>query len=155
MLEFIVHSAFLFLGNVLINVGPAANGIIIPVFRLRLKQLGEWLTVNGEAIYNTTPCFSQNDVKNSDVWYTCNTLDVTKTSANNITVGFTIFFNWPEDNILRIRNIVNHLESFNVRILLLKSAGDVTVQVSLSKIHTIYQNKTGRRYQSSRLTELL
>ena len=31
------------------NVGPTADGRIIPAFQERLLQMGEWLSVNGEA----------------------------------------------------------------------------------------------------------
>ncbi len=40
-------------GNLLINVGPMANGVIPPEQVERLRALGAWLRVNGEAIYGT------------------------------------------------------------------------------------------------------
>jgi alpha-L-fucosidase len=42
-------------GNLLLDVGPEANGTIPPVQMERLKVLGAWLQQNGEAIYETTP----------------------------------------------------------------------------------------------------
>jgi alpha-L-fucosidase len=42
-------------GNLLLDVGPEADGAIPPVQMERLKALGAWLKQNGEAIYDTTP----------------------------------------------------------------------------------------------------
>jgi alpha-L-fucosidase len=42
-------------GNMLLNVGPAADGTISPIFIDRLVGIGSWLKVNGEAIYSTRP----------------------------------------------------------------------------------------------------
>jgi alpha-L-fucosidase len=42
-------------GNLLLDVGPEADGTIPPVQMSRLKELGAWLKQNGEAIYDTTP----------------------------------------------------------------------------------------------------
>jgi alpha-L-fucosidase len=42
-------------GNLLINVGPRADGTIPDLQREPLAALGAWLDVNGEAIYGTSP----------------------------------------------------------------------------------------------------
>ncbi|HLR43916.1 MAG TPA: alpha-L-fucosidase [Brevibacterium sp.] len=42
-------------GNLLLNVGPTADGRIPAVQQERLLQIGAWLDVNGEAIYETAP----------------------------------------------------------------------------------------------------
>ena len=36
----------------------------------RLTEMGEWLSVNGEAIYGSKPWRAQKDSMNSNVWYT-------------------------------------------------------------------------------------
>lgn len=41
-------------GNLLLNVGPTADGRIPAVMQDRLLAIGRWLEVNGEAIYATT-----------------------------------------------------------------------------------------------------
>jgi alpha-L-fucosidase len=42
-------------GNLLLDVGPEADGTIPPVQMERLQALGAWLRQNGEAIYDSTP----------------------------------------------------------------------------------------------------
>src|ERR1700756_4128062 len=41
-------------GNFLLNVGPQPDGGIQPEFQQRLRTIGDWLTLNGDAIYGTT-----------------------------------------------------------------------------------------------------
>ncbi|MFC1763461.1 alpha-L-fucosidase [Planctomycetota bacterium] len=53
-------------GKFLINIGPAPDGSIIPADREALFGIGEWLEINGEAIYGTEPldCAQENGSKN-------------------------------------------------------------------------------------------
>ncbi|MFZ4547362.1 MAG: alpha-L-fucosidase [Bacteroidales bacterium] len=40
-------------GNLLLNVGPTSDGRIPVIQQQRLSDIGEWLKINGEAIYNS------------------------------------------------------------------------------------------------------
>jgi len=40
-------------GNFLLDIGPDAHGKIPPIMQERLMQIGDWMKINSEAIYNT------------------------------------------------------------------------------------------------------
>lgn len=42
-------------GNLLLDIGPDGDGTIPVVMEQRLIEIGDWLRVNGDAIYGTRP----------------------------------------------------------------------------------------------------
>ncbi|MEX0322734.1 MAG: alpha-L-fucosidase [Puniceicoccaceae bacterium] len=42
-------------GNLLLNIGPRADGVIPDGMKRRLLAMGQWMQVNGEAIYGSRP----------------------------------------------------------------------------------------------------
>ncbi len=42
-------------GNLLLNVGPQPNGQLPELAQHRLKEIGAWMKINGDAIYGTRP----------------------------------------------------------------------------------------------------
>lgn len=79
-------------GNILINVGPTANGLIQPIFVERLRTMGSWLKINGAAIYESNPWIYQNDTKTPDVWYT------SKKETTKRTIVYAIVLKYPYDS---------------------------------------------------------
>ncbi|WP_206070876.1 alpha-L-fucosidase [Knoellia koreensis] len=41
-------------GNLLLDIGPKADGTVPELMAQRLREMGQWLKVNGEAVYGTT-----------------------------------------------------------------------------------------------------
>ncbi|XP_071493309.1 alpha-L-fucosidase-like [Diadema antillarum] len=78
-------------GNLLMNIGPTADGRIVPIFEERLRSIGAWLKVNGEAIFETRPWRKQNDTVTPDVWYTNKT-------TGGVTTVYATFLDWPASN---------------------------------------------------------
>ncbi|XP_022080627.1 alpha-L-fucosidase-like [Acanthaster planci] len=79
-------------GNMLLNIGPTHDGRIVPIFEERLRQIGAWLKVNGEAIYGSHPWKAQNDTKTQNIWYT------SQMNGTTVEAVYAIILKWPTNN---------------------------------------------------------
>nr|XP_053656327.1 alpha-L-fucosidase-like [Cherax quadricarinatus] len=60
----------------------------------RLRQLGSWLDINGDAVYDSTPWVHQNDTVTPGVWYTLKG-----------DLVYSIVLIWPKDNTLTLGSV--------------------------------------------------
>jgi alpha-L-fucosidase len=72
-------------GNLLLNIGPTADGRIPVIMQQRLKDIGSWLKVNGDAIYGTRMWKTSPAKKTPNVFYTTKGKDL-----------YVICTKWPE-----------------------------------------------------------
>ncbi len=77
-------------GNLCLNIGPTADGLIPVIMQQRLLDIGKWLGINGEGIYGTTvwrnhPAAS----KDQTVFYTAKGKDL-----------YVICTSWPEKQVV-------------------------------------------------------
>jgi alpha-L-fucosidase len=86
-------------GNYLLNVGPTAEGEIPEPSIQRLKEIGAWMKVNGDAIYDTTASpFSKLS------WGRC----TKKVTDKGGTLFFHVF-DWPRDGKLVLPGLRNRI----------------------------------------------
>ena len=76
-------------GNLNLMVNPDGSGRVPQIQMDLLKALGDWLKVNGEAIYGTRPyeVLCDNTQLGQPVWYTM---------SKDSTFGYAIVFDWPK-----------------------------------------------------------
>ena len=84
-------------GNYLLNVGPKADGSFPEESVQRLKDIGRWMNLNGEAIYGTQA--SPLDVL---PWGEC-----TCKEEKNKTVLYLAVFDWPQNGKLAVPGLKN------------------------------------------------
>jgi alpha-L-fucosidase len=84
-------------GNYLLNVGPTSEGLIPGPSVERLKAVGQWMKVNGDAIYTT----SASPFKRLP-WGRC----TTRLGKDGTTL-FLHVFNWPADGKLVVPGLKN------------------------------------------------
>ncbi|MCU0392037.1 MAG: alpha-L-fucosidase [Thermoflexibacter sp.] len=90
-------------GNLLLNIGPKADGTIPQIQLDRLHDLGKWLKINGEGIFDTQAWKIAN-------YHNANGLDLRFTQKGNDLYVF--IFSLSKNNVIQIPylNLTNHSE---------------------------------------------
>lgn len=85
-------------GNLNLIVNPDGSGGIPQIQRNLLRELGQWLQVNGEAIYATRPyeTLCDNTQLGQPVWYTL---------SKDSSFGYAIVFDWPKSETFICTNV--------------------------------------------------
>jgi alpha-L-fucosidase len=98
-------------GNLLLNVGPKADGTIPEQAQHVLLQIGDWLRQNGEAIYGTRPWLVFGEGPTQDANSTAKGKDIRNYTAEDIrftTKGGTLYaiaLGWPRGGKLIIHTL--------------------------------------------------
>jgi alpha-L-fucosidase len=82
-------------GNLLLDIGPAADGTIPVIMQQRLIEIGKWLKINGEAIYGTRAFIKTK--KNEEINGETNKSIFFTRKNNEI---YVICLNWPAKEIV-------------------------------------------------------
>ena len=108
-------------GNLLINVGPRADGTIPELQREPLTALGSWLDIHGEAIFASRPWIvAEDDASDVDVRYT----------HRDETLYATLLA-WPTDNTVAL-SIPAHVDLDETpEAVLLTEEGEQSLEVIL------------------------
>ena len=88
-------------GNYLLNIGPKPDGTFPEESVQRLKEIGQWMKVNGEAIYGT-----QAGRLPALPWGEC-----TQKEEKGNTILYLSVFDWPKDGKLFVSELNNKVVS--------------------------------------------
>jgi alpha-L-fucosidase len=114
-------------GNLLLDIGPAADGTIPVIMQQHLLEMGKWLKTNGDAIYNTNAFIRSkkdeiiNPETNKSMFFTQKGKDI-----------YVICLNWPKNGIT-----LKEVTGTGIKVALLGNNSPVQVKTSGKNLEII------------------
>ncbi|KAI1207540.1 glycoside hydrolase family 29 protein [Annulohypoxylon truncatum] len=108
-------------GNLLLDVGPRADGTIVQAEVDRLREAGRWIKSHGEAVFDTTYWFVQSEIEGGP--------DVRFTQADG--AFYVLFLERPavEDGVVKVAAPVPVLKGDEVSLLAVEGGGKLAWKV--------------------------
>jgi len=115
-------------GNMMLNIGPRANGDVPYEIEQRLLAMGDWLSINGESIYGSQ---AFDLVKDQHDWgkITC------RQNQDGTTLLYLHLYNWPLNNRLPVTGI----QGAPVKAYLLADPGQAALPFRHTEVKTIIE----------------
>lgn len=88
-------------GNVMLNIGPRADGSIPPEIKNRIHEIGKMIHKNKVGFYGTYPSPFAED---SQDWGL-----ITQRPERNVTKVYLHVFEWPSDGVIRVNGLKNKI----------------------------------------------
>ena len=133
-------------GALLLNIGPKPDGTIPDSEQNMLREIGDWLRINGEAIYNSRPwsVFGEGPTEIEEGAFT----DMKRQAFTGQDIRFTtqgeslyaILLAWPEDPVL-IHSLGTGQYDTIQSVTLLGHAGDLTWSQSEAGLYVTLPNE--------------
>ncbi len=93
-------------GNIMLNIGPRADGSIPPEIRTRMEEIGKVIKKNKVGFHGTYPSpFTEN----SQDWGL-----ITQRNEGNKTKLYLHVFEWPSDGVIRVNGLKNKVLSATI-----------------------------------------
>jgi len=97
-------------GNLILNVGPFADGTISPIMEERLLGIGAWLDVNGEGVYGSRMwrIHQEGDIDNTTVRYT---------QSKDGKAIYAFILSWPDSSVVQLASVKGGSDTSTVDML--------------------------------------
>ncbi|HEY0785299.1 MAG TPA: alpha-L-fucosidase, partial [Acidobacteriaceae bacterium] len=156
--EFVVHQLVDIVsknGNLLMNIGPRSDGTIPDEVQQVLLSVGEWLSINGEAIYGTRPwtVFGEGPTRvHAGAFHDADTDRYTEHDFRFTTKGRTLYaieLGWPQGEEAVVHSVSSEGMGAVKSVRLLGSSAEVPFEQKADGLHLRLPKQSPSKYAAA------